>query len=356
MRRFTALAILGLFVAVIPSSAQRSPTDGGTQPRTIIPAPRPQIEMRRLERNAPTGCGFLGIYPSNIGRKASERLGLGERTGAYVSGVLDETGAMRAGIQAKDVITSLNGELVTSESHLRRLILKQTPGTFVRLDLFRNGERLTVNAEITSRSKYYGGPDCNAPTEENQHQQIEERLRDAVKDLDMSMLDRNEIDRQMLEVERELQSAQRELTNSIDGFRGQRDRVTGLEGNTGLGLQAMSKQLAQYFRTPSTNGALVNEVTDGSPAARAGMQAGDVIVSVNSREVDGPMDAVRGIVEDTDGSVELGVIRDGRERNIEITTHRGMTPQSAPNLMPDIGSHTSPQREKARVARAQDLR
>lgn len=341
MRRITGFVILGLVLSVAASHAQRPVPRVPQTPRVPVP--------HRAEQPA-TGCGFLGIYPTDIGRRTNEKLGLGDRTGALVAGVVENTGAARAGVQEKDVVTALNGEFITSESHLRRLIMKQTPGTFVRLDLFRNGTTVTVNAEITSRAKYYRGVgDCESTPSAPPQPQIEQRMRDAVKDLELSELNMGELDAEHIRAaERGLLDAQKELRASLREVREQRNMKTGYEGNTGIGLQSMSDQLAAYFRTPSTSGALVNEVADGSPASRAGMQAGDVIIGVNGLAVEGPMDAVRGIVKDSDGSVDVRVVRDGQEHTLQIRTPRG---SSAPHVLPDIGAHTAPQRELMRLAR-----
>jgi predicted metalloprotease with PDZ domain len=341
MRRFTAFAALGFFIAAAPAFAQQAGTNSGEH--------KVKIEKERrvhIERRAPlTGCGFLGIYPNNIGPKSAERLGIADRRGAIVADIVNETGASRAGIQKNDVIVSFNDTPVTGEYQLRELIIKQNPGTWVRIELIRNGQTITYNAEITSRSRYYpGAPDCSpAPTQEplENQQRIERQRRDAVRDLELSELDVRGFEDELMDAEKELDLARRELRLSIAGVREQRNMVGGYEGNTGLGLQKLSDQLAQYFRTGSTSGALVNEVAERSPAERAGMQAGDVIVAVNGKSVSGPMDAVKAIVEDQDGTVDIRVVRGGQEQNVQINTGAAgsgsVAPAEAPELLPEIG-------------------
>ena len=136
-------------------------------------------------------------------------------------------------------------------------------------------------------------PDCSAP---RNHEQLEERRRDAVRDLDLSLLERRSINDGMHEAERELDNARRQIRRSLIEVRTQRSIASGYDATTGMRLQTMSEQLAKYFNTGSGTGALVSEVADGSPALRAGMQAGDVIVAVNGSDIDGPMDAVETIM------------------------------------------------------------
>ena len=59
----------------------------------------------------------------------------------------------------------------------------------------------------------------------------------------------------------------------------------------GVSVSGLSDQLAEYFGAKT--GVLVNDVTEGSAAAKAGVKAGDVIVSVNDLPVDGSGDISR---------------------------------------------------------------
>lgn len=330
MRRFTAIAIVGLFIAAAPALAQQAGT------RTADENPPARVEA------PPRGCGFLGVYPADISRRTAEKLRLAERRGAIVAGIVRQTGAERAGIREKDVITGFNGESIGSEGQLRRLIMAQMPGSWVRIDLIRDGSPMTVNAEISSRARFIGGPDCNAQ-QSPEREQLEQRQRDAVKDLDISHLDLGRFESEVRMAQKELEKARSEVRRSVSEVRVQREMASGYEGTTGLGLQRISDQLAQYFRTGTSSGALVNDVADGSPALRAGMQAGDVIVEVNGAVVSGPMDAVRAIVRDRDGSVDLLIVREGRRQTVTVRTgsrdvpsHKAPAP-TAPETAPDLG-------------------
>jgi serine protease Do len=53
----------------------------------------------------------------------------------------------------------------------------------------------------------------------------------------------------------------------------------------GINIQALSPTLARGFKVPGLDGALVNRVIPASPAARAGLEAGDVIVEFDGRKV-----------------------------------------------------------------------
>jgi serine protease Do len=80
----------------------------------------------------------------------------------------------------------------------------------------------------------------------------------------------------------------------------------------GVTVTQLSDQLATYFGVKQ--GALVSEVTSGSPAQAAGVKAGDVITMINGRAVSTADDVVREVRAATPGSsVEVRVMRDRKE-------------------------------------------
>ena len=56
-------------------------------------------------------------------------------------------------------------------------------------------------------------------------------------------------------------------------------------GWVGIGVQDMTPELAESLKLPKVNGALITEVVNGSPADRAGLKPGDVLVGVENKEV-----------------------------------------------------------------------
>jgi serine protease Do len=57
-------------------------------------------------------------------------------------------------------------------------------------------------------------------------------------------------------------------------------------GRLGIGIQPVTKELAQSFKLDSTNGVVVVQVEPGSPAQKAGLQVGDVILSYNGKPIE----------------------------------------------------------------------
>jgi serine protease DegQ len=85
----------------------------------------------------------------------------------------------------------------------------------------------------------------------------------------------------------------------------------------------VTEELSGSFDLPVEEGALVQSVSEGSPAARAGLRAGDVIVELGGdsiRTVEDLYSAIRS--RDPGDAVELTVVRDGERRTVEVTLAR----------------------------------
>ncbi|HEU0301870.1 MAG TPA: PDZ domain-containing protein [Longimicrobium sp.] len=91
----------------------------------------------------------------------------------------------------------------------------------------------------------------------------------------------------------------------------------GRRAAAGAELAEMNEGLGRYF-DGLTEGALVIEVAPNTPAARAGLQPGDVILRAGGREVDGPEDVRRALMAAEDGEVVLEVQRQGRRRELTL--------------------------------------
>ncbi len=101
----------------------------------------------------------------------------------------------------------------------------------------------------------------------------------------------------------------------------------------GVSTVQLTKQLADYFGIADGKGVLVTSVSDDSPAARAGIRAGDVIISVDGEKVEGSGDVSRAINKKKDGDVTLTVIRDKNQRSITVTPKAAEpVPGSAPRV------------------------
>lgn len=88
----------------------------------------------------------------------------------------------------------------------------------------------------------------------------------------------------------------------------------------GVDVHEMSDSLRDYFRAPDDAGVLVNRVIEESPAERAGLQAGDVIVEVEGRAIRRVGDISRALrSQDPGDTVAVVVIRDRNRKTLDVT-------------------------------------
>ena len=88
-------------------------------------------------------------------------------------------------------------------------------------------------------------------------------------------------------------------------------------------LGVYSQELTEQLRDGidySGRGVLVNRVMTGSPAERAGLRKGDVITSINSRDVESPSELASTVRDLGVGrTVSVGIVRDGARRSLSVT-------------------------------------
>lgn len=88
----------------------------------------------------------------------------------------------------------------------------------------------------------------------------------------------------------------------------------------GFELEELTPEVIQYYNLPVKHGLIVSEVDEGSPAARAGFQKGDIIIAVNSSETARISDFLRELDTSEDSALEFIVNRRGQilKYNIQV--------------------------------------
>jgi serine protease Do len=108
-----------------------------------------------------------------------------------------------------------------------------------------------------------------------------------------------------------------------------------VRGWIGVSVQTVTPAIAQSFGLKEARGALVSEVVAGGPAAAAGIQRGDIIISFDGREISKMSDLPSVVAGTPVGkTVPVKVLREGKELtlNIEIAEmpESGVAPQTVP--------------------------
>jgi C-terminal processing protease CtpA/Prc len=91
----------------------------------------------------------------------------------------------------------------------------------------------------------------------------------------------------------------------------------GRRSAAGAELAEMNEGLSRYFGNVQ-EGALVIDVGSDTPAGRAGLEAGDVIVRAGWQDVDDPEDVRRALMRSENGTTELEVVLQGRRRTLNL--------------------------------------
>lgn len=217
-----------------------------------------------LREHGGSGVGHLGVGLSD------------DKDGPRVSDVAKGSPAEKAGLQKGDLIVRFQGEPAVSARKLVRLVQETPAGRTVKVDVQRDGKPLTLEATI----------DAARPRR---------ILEDAHRELTQHLPRLEEL---------------RELGRDVKLFRGPQPRRLGIR------YQEISGQLARYFHVERGSALLVTEVAEDSPAAKAGVQAGDVLLSIGGRDVEDAEDLHRQVV-DAAGELRLKVLRDGKA--VELT-------------------------------------
>jgi serine protease Do len=135
--------------------------------------------------------------------------------------------------------------------------------------------------------------------------------------------------------------------NAVTQLR-EKGRVT--RGRIGVQIQEMTKETADAFGLKQANGALVNSVEKDGPAAKAGVQPGDIILKVEGRDVHSSNDLPRIITAIRPGTkVTLNIWRKGSAKDIPVVIAEMKEDAAAANT-PRRGANPAP-KEKAKPNR-----
>jgi membrane-associated protease RseP (regulator of RpoE activity) len=88
----------------------------------------------------------------------------------------------------------------------------------------------------------------------------------------------------------------------------------------GIGVMPLGKQMAEHFGV--RNGVMVENVRENSPAAKAGLKAGDIITEIDGKAVKGQLDLIRGVNEKKEGDVTLTIMRNNSRQTITVTPEK----------------------------------
>ena len=95
---------------------------------------------------------YLGIYMEDLTRKKIKNYNYPLKRGVLISDVVDDGPAEEAGIEAGDIIRTFDGRKVEDPDELSEMVLEKDPGDEVKIELYRDGEKITLDVELGERS------------------------------------------------------------------------------------------------------------------------------------------------------------------------------------------------------------
>ncbi len=188
-----------------------------------IPSNMVRPIMQSLVKHGKVVRGWLGVVIQEVDSELAQAMKLPTRSGVLISDVSPGGPAERAGLKRGDLVVKLNGQSVDSTGNLRNLVAAAGVGSKVRVDFYRDGKLETRTIALTEMPSKVAAPTPG-----------------------------------------------------------------GGGGPEGLGVAPLDPSSRARFNIPArvNFGVVVTRIQPGSGAARAGLQAGDVILEVNRVTID----------------------------------------------------------------------
>jgi serine protease Do len=257
------------------------------------PAPRARTATNRSITIRKAGSSYLGIGVSEIDTDRAKALNLKEVHGVEVKSVDHDSPAAKAGLKESDVVLEYNGQRIEGAAQFIRMVHETPVDRQVKLLVWRNGAAETLTATIGHRTDQYSfhtgdGDDGDLTVEIPPMPEMPPMPAMPPMPEMPTMPDRPGI------------------------YLSMRTGLLGIE------CEPLGSQLAAFFGVKE--GVLVRAVTKDSPAEKAGMRAGDVVVKVDGEGVTSTHEItslVRGARSKR--TFPVVIVRDKREMTLSVT-------------------------------------
>ncbi len=326
--------------ALVPATPNVVQTPPVAQTPQVSPAPPASPEAEDFTfafADAPGDVSFffnqsgsyLGVQPEEINKENMSRYGLQrEPRGVGVARVIENSPAARAGVRENDVILRFDGETVTSVRKLNRLIGEVAPDHTARMTISRGGAEQEISVTLGTRKNFTQNFEgMLAPRAEALRGQSDAMRRqgEALRRQGEKFKQQGEeMRRQGDNARRQMEGLLRESPGLFKDGRGFSFSFGGRR--IGVTTTALTDQLGNFFGVPGNRGLLITRVSENSPAAKAGLKAGDIITMVNGKTVGEAGEMTRAINDRNEGDATLTFYRDKKERSITLTPEKNPSP------------------------------
>ncbi len=239
--------------------------------------------------------GYLGVMLQDIDSSLAEAMDLDDSNGVLVSEVIEDSPAEKAGLQDGDVIIKFQGEDLDDYKALTKAVGSFSPGDEVEVVVLRDGKEKTLNVELGERSKkvftFYSDDDDD----------FHGYSKFGHDDKDVFVWHNGGDD---------------DLTIMLKGMEGLHEN----RGFMGVELDDINEQMGNYFKVEDGKGALITSVSEDSPAEKAGLQAGDIIIKMGDEDIESAAD-VHSAMSGTKAEEEMKIqiVRKGEDQLRTLT-------------------------------------
>jgi predicted metalloprotease with PDZ domain len=235
--------------------------------------------------------GYLGIGFRDIDSDRAAALKLKETAGAEIVTVDHDAPAGAVGLKMHDVILQMNGQAVASAEQLRRMLRETPPGRSISLLISRDGRQQTINVTLADQAALEQKAWTNLTV-----------VPDPDEDGGGIAL---------------------AAPTSHGGGHSFFGSLTFGSTSVGVQLDTLGSQLADYFGVKDGQGLLVKRVAANSPAAAAGLKAGDVVTKVDGQTMATLSDWSKKIHANRGKQVQVTIFRNRKEQTLSMQAGEG---------------------------------
>ncbi|HMF01643.1 MAG TPA: DegQ family serine endoprotease [Terriglobia bacterium] len=213
------------------NTAILSPSGGSLGIGFAVPSNMVRTVMDQIVKTGKVTRGYIGVSVQDITPELAAAMKIPQTRGALI-GDLDPKGpAAQNGLQSGDVIVEADGKAIEDSRMLRLIVGSKAPGTQLSLGVLRNGQPRNVTVKLDQ-----------LPVKETASTETPTRQKGSAPET--------------------------------------------IQSRIGVAAVELTPEIAQHLKVPDdVKGVVVADVEEGSPAAEAGLQLGDVVQEVNHKPV-----------------------------------------------------------------------